>query len=49
MDQSAFLDEEYYKGGKLTEAGQEFLTQMDTYKNGMLLTWRFQPNHFSPN
>ena len=36
MDQSSLLDEEYYKSGKITEAGQEFLTQMDTYKNGML-------------
>jgi len=35
MDQSAFLDALYYEGGKITEAGQEFLTQMDTYKNGM--------------
>ena len=36
MDQSNFLDELYYKSGKLTEAGQEFITQMDTYKNGMV-------------
>ena len=36
MDQSAFLDALYYEGGKITEAGQEFLTQMDTYRNGML-------------
>jgi len=36
MDQSAFLDALYYEGGNLTEAGQEFLNQMDTYKNGML-------------
>jgi gliding motility-associated protein GldM len=36
MDQSAFLDALYYEGGKITEKGQEFLTQMDTYKNGML-------------
>jgi gliding motility-associated protein GldM len=36
MDQSSMLDEEYHKSGKITEAGQEFLTQMDTYKNGML-------------
>ena len=36
MDQSNFLDELYYKSGKITEAGQEFLTQMDTYKNGMV-------------
>ena len=36
MDQSAFLDALYYEGGMITEAGQEFLTQMDTYKDGML-------------
>ena len=36
MDQSAFLDALYYEGGKITEAGQEFLTQMDTYRNGMV-------------
>jgi len=36
MDQSSLLDEKYHKSGKITEAGQEFLTQMDTYKNGML-------------
>jgi gliding motility-associated protein GldM len=37
MDQSSLLDEEYHKSGKITEEGQEFLTQMDTYKNGMLV------------
>lgn len=36
MDQSSFLDEFYYKGGKLTEAGKTYLAQMDTYRNGML-------------
>ncbi|MFT7073418.1 MAG: gliding motility-associated protein GldM [Patiriisocius sp.] len=36
MDQSSFLDEFYYKGGKLTEAGKVYLAQMDTYRNGML-------------
>ncbi len=36
MDQPSFLNEEYYKGGKLTEAGQEFLTQMDTYREAMV-------------
>jgi len=37
MDQSSVLDEKYHKSGKMTAAGQEFLTQMDTYKNGMLV------------
>ena len=37
MDQSDFLDKLYYKGGKLTEEGQLFLTQMDTYKNSMAM------------
>ena len=36
MDTSGYLDALYYEGGKITEAGQEFLTQMDTYKNGMV-------------
>ena len=36
MDQPSFLDALYYEGGKLTEAGQEFLTQMDTYREGMV-------------
>lgn len=36
MDKSNFLDEYYYKGGKLTDAGQEYLSKMDTYRNGML-------------
>ena len=36
MDQSAFLDALYYEGGEMTEAGQEFITQMDTYRNGMV-------------
>tara|TARA_B100000795_G_scaffold88781_1_gene64600 strand:- start:28825 stop:30390 length:1566 start_codon:yes stop_codon:yes gene_type:complete len=36
MDTSGFLDALYHEGGKLTEAGQEFLTQMDTYRNGMV-------------
>ncbi|MGK0385431.1 MAG: gliding motility-associated protein GldM [Patiriisocius sp.] len=35
MDTSSFLDALYYEGGNLTEAGQEFLNQMDTYRNGM--------------
>jgi len=37
MDQSDFLDKLYYKGGKLTQEGQLFLTNMDTYKNGMVM------------
>ena len=36
MDQSAFLDALYYEGGEMTEAGQKFITQMDTYRNGMV-------------
>ena len=37
MDQSNYLDELYYKGGDgPTEAGQKFLTQMDTYREAMI-------------
>ncbi len=36
MDKSNFLDELYYKGGKLTDAGKEYLAQMDKYRSGML-------------
>jgi gliding motility-associated protein GldM len=37
MDQSNYLDELYYKGGDgPTEAGQKFLTQMDTYREAMV-------------
>jgi gliding motility-associated protein GldM len=36
MDTSSYLDALYYEGGKLTQAGQEYLTQMDTYKNSMV-------------
>ena len=36
MDTSGYLDALYYEGGKITEAGQEYLDQMDTYKNGMV-------------
>ncbi len=36
MDQPTFLNELYYKGGKLTEAGQEFITQMDSYREAMV-------------
>lgn len=36
MDKSNFLDEKYYKGGKITPAGQKFLDEMATYREGML-------------
>ncbi len=36
MDKSNFLDERYYKGGKITPEGQKFLDEMDTYREGML-------------
>ena len=36
MDTSGYLDALYYEGGKMTEAGQEFLNQMDTYRDGMV-------------
>lgn len=36
MDQSNYLDEKYYKGGKVTPAGQKYLSEMDTYREGML-------------
>ena len=36
MDTSSYLDALYYEGGKLTEAGQEFLDQMDAYREGMV-------------
>lgn len=36
MDKSNFLDEKYYKGGKLTPAGQKFIEEMNTYREGML-------------
>ncbi len=36
MDKSQFLDETYYKGGKLTPEGQQFIDEMDKYRNGML-------------
>ncbi|MDA9310337.1 gliding motility protein GldM [Flavobacteriaceae bacterium] len=36
MDTSGYLDALYYEGGKITEAGQEFLNQMDTYRDGMV-------------
>ena len=36
MDTSGYLDALYYEGGKITQAGQEYLDQMDAYKNGMV-------------
>jgi len=36
MDKTSFLDELYYAGGKLTEAGKKYLSEMDAYRNGML-------------
>ena len=36
MDQSNYLDEKYFKGGKATPAGQKFIAAMDTYRDGML-------------
>jgi len=36
MDKSQYLDEKYYKGGKMTEAGQTFIAEMDKYRNGMV-------------
>lgn len=36
MDKSSFLDEYYYEGGQLTEAGKEYLARMDAYRTGML-------------
>ncbi len=36
MDKTSFLDELFYKGGKPTDAAKEYLSQMDTYRNGML-------------
>ena len=36
MDTSGYLDALYYEGGTMTEAGQEFLNQMDTYRDGMV-------------
>lgn len=37
MDQSNFIDERYYKGGKISTKGQEFLDKMDEYRKGMLV------------
>ncbi|WP_396597306.1 gliding motility protein GldM [Dokdonia sp. R86516] len=36
MDKTTFIDERYYAGGKITPKGSEYLTQMDTYREGML-------------
>ena len=36
MDTSSLLDQTYYEGGKLTEAGQKYIDEMDTYRNGMI-------------
>lgn len=36
MDKSNYLDEKYYKGGKITPAGQKFLDEMTAYREGML-------------
>jgi len=36
MDQTQFLDERYYKSGKISKEGQRFLDEMDKYRNGML-------------
>lgn len=36
MDKTQYLDETYYKSGKVSAEGQKFLDQMDTYRNGMV-------------
>lgn len=36
MDKTQFLDETYYKGGKVSPEGQKFLDQVDAYRNGMV-------------
>lgn len=36
MDKSSYLDEKMISGGKLTKAGKEFMSQMQTYHDGML-------------
>ena len=36
MDKTQYLDETYYKGGKVSAAGQEFLDKVDAYRNGMV-------------
>lgn len=36
MDKTQYLDERYYKGGKVSKEGKAFLDAMDKYRNGML-------------
>ncbi len=36
MDKTQFLDERYYKSGKVSKEGKKFLDEMDKYRNGML-------------
>lgn len=36
MDKTQYLDETYYKGGKVTPAGQAHLDKIDAYRNGMV-------------
>ena len=36
MDKTQYLDETYYKSGKISARGQEFLDQVDAYRNGMV-------------
>lgn len=38
MDKSNELDELWYKGGKITPAGQEFVDEMDKFRNGIVAT-----------
>ncbi len=36
MDKTQYLDETYYKSGKISARGQEFLDKVDAYRNGMV-------------
>ncbi|MFC4634848.1 gliding motility protein GldM [Dokdonia ponticola] len=36
MDKTQYLDETYYKSGKVSAEGQEFLDQMNAYRTGMV-------------
>ena len=36
MDKTQYLDETYYKSGKISARGQEFLDKIDAYRNGMV-------------
>jgi len=36
MDKTQYLDEVFYKGGKVSSEGQKFLDQVDAYRNGMV-------------